>query len=275
MSGPRMIPVSDGVELALWQRGDGAVPIVFLHGYSLSAATWERVLPLFPAGRFTLYRYDLRGFGASSKPEKGYSMNQHARDLKALMDALNIPAAVLIGHSLGGAISQEFATLWPDRVLAYVSNSALARHRPLPGMDAGKQARADAFGTPAQNRQILEGAVASYFDPRNSTPETLATFTEMAMQSSSVALRDQLIDAYTAPALDAALYAALRLPVLALTGATDPVAPPAQSMALAEAVPDSELAIMPRAGHTPMWERPGEWTRIVLEFLDRRVIRNA
>ncbi|MFE3837202.1 alpha/beta fold hydrolase [Pseudogemmobacter sonorensis] len=271
MTEPRMIPVVDGVELALWQQGHGPVPLVLLHGYSLGAGTWDRVLPLLPADRFTIYRYEQRGFGHSSKPDSGHSMTIHAHDLKALLDRLDIDRAVLAGHSLGGAISQEFATLWPGRLRAVVSCNALARHRELPGMDAAKRARIAAYGTTEQNRRVFEASVPNYFDPRNRDPETLAFFVEMALRASTAALREQLHDAYAASPLEAARFAALDLPVLALTGATDPVASPEQSIALAEAVPGSEIAIIPRAGHTPMWERPEEWTRIVLEFLARRL----
>lgn len=267
----RRIAVADGVELAVRVDGNGPIPVILLHGYSLSMDTWDKVIRKFPSDRYTTYAYDLRGFGDSSKPDSGFTMNQHAQDLAVLMDGLNLPSAVLIGHSLGGAIGQEFATLYPQRVLALVTSDAFARQLPLPGASDAIRARAASFGTVEQNREILKGAVPRYFDPRNANPVDVERFLAVALKSSTPALRDQLIDAYAAPALDADKYRKLRVPVLAISGAMDNVVPVAQAIAVSDAVPDAELVLVPRAGHTPMWERPDAWGQAVLEFLGRRV----
>ncbi len=271
----RRVPVADGIELAVRVDGYGPMPVIFLHGYSLSMDTWDKVIRKFPSDRYTTYAYDLRGFGDSSKPDSGFTMNQHARDLAVLMDRLNLPSAVLIGHSLGGAIGQEFATLYPKRVLALVTSDAFARQLPLPGASDAIRARAGSFGSVEQNREILKGAVPRYFDPRNANPVDVERFLAVALKSSTPALRDQLIDAYAAPALDADKYRQLRIPVLAISGAMDNVVPVAQAIAVSDAIPDAELVLVPRAGHTPMWERPDAWGQAVLEFLGRRVSTRA
>ncbi|MBV7484645.1 alpha/beta fold hydrolase [Bordetella sp. BOR01] len=268
---PRRVDVGASVELAVDIRGSGPIPVVFMHGYSLSRQTWDKVISRLPADRYTTYAYDLRGFGDSSKPESGHTMRQHAQDLAMLMDRLQLPHAVLIGHSLGGAIGQEFALRHPDRVLALVSSDAFARHVPLPGISDALRQRAASFGTPEQNRRILASAVPRYFDPRNASASDIDMFVGMTMQASTPALRDQLLDAYSAPTLDADQYRQLRIPVLAISGATDTVVPVANAIALGDIVPGSEIALVPRAGHTPMWERPDDWARQVLDFLDRRV----
>lgn len=267
----RKVQVAEGVDLAVKVDGRGPVPVIFLHGYSLSMDTWDKVIGKFPAERYTTYAYDLRGFGDSSKPASGHTMRQHATDLAALMDRFRIQRAVLVGHSLGGAISQEFASMYPDRVLAVVSSDAFARHLPLPGASDAIRRRAESFGTPDQNREILKGAVPRYFDPRNQRPADVEKFISIAIKGSSAALGEQLVDAYAAPTLDVAKYRQFRFPVLAISGATDSVVPVAQAIALSDVVPDSEIALVPRAGHSPMWEMPDAWARQVLEFLARRV----
>ncbi|MGB3071357.1 MAG: alpha/beta hydrolase [Ottowia sp.] len=267
----RKVTVDEGVELAVRQSGNGPLPVFFLHGYSLSMDTWEKVIDKFPADRYTRYAYDLRGFGDSSKPERGYNMRQHAKDLGVLMDRLQVQRAILIGHSLGGAISQEFAIENPARTLAVVTSDAFARHLPLPGANEAIRKRADSFGALDTNREILKGAVPRYFDPRNGNAADVERFLNIALKSSSAALRDQLIDAYDAPTLSAERYRQLRVPVLAVSGAVDHVVPVAQAIAVSDIVPDAEIALVARAGHTPMWERPEAWTTPVLEFLSRRV----
>jgi pimeloyl-ACP methyl ester carboxylesterase len=265
------IAVADNVELAVRKSGHGEVAVFFLHGYSLSMDTWDKVIDRFPAGRYTRYAYDLRGFGDSSQPDRGLTMQQHARDLAALMDQLQVKRAVLVGHSLGGAIGQEFAVTHPQRTLALVTSDAFARHLPLPGASDAIRQRAARFGTLEQNRELLKGAVPRYFDPRNVRPADIERFLAIALKSSTIALRDQLIDAYSAPALDAGRYRELRVPVLAVSGAVDLVVPVAQAIAVSDIIPDAEITLVPKAGHTPMWEQPDAWLRPVLEFLDRRV----
>ena len=256
--------------LAVGTAGHGPLPILMLHGYSLSQEGWDRVVPLFPADQLTLYAYDLRGFGASSGAQGPYRQAQHAQDVIALMDRLELEKACLVGHSLGGAISQEVTVTWPDRVFALVSCNAFARFNALPGLDEEKSNRARRVSDPTVNREVVSVSATRYLEPRNTTPADIETLTRIALSASTDALHDQLIDAYTAPALPRAAYEALRVPTLSLTGATDTVVPLAQTIDLAEAVPEAELSVMPRNGHTPMWEDPVNFARIVTEFLLRR-----
>lgn len=272
-SAPTMqkVAIGNGVDLAVKKSGQGPVPVIFMHGYSLSMDTWDKAIERFPADRYTRYAYDLRGMGDSAKTPTGHSMQQHAKDLAALMDRLQLQRAVLVGHSLGGAIAQEFTIDNPGRVLALVSSDAFARHQPLPGASDAVRKRAEGFGTVDQNRELLKGAVPRYFDPRNGNPADVERFLNIALKSSSAALRDGLIDAYAAPTLDAERYRRLRVPVLAMSGAMDNVVPVAQAIALSDVVPDAEIALVARAGHSPMWERPEAWVRTVLDFLNRRL----
>ena len=68
------------------------------------------------ADRFTLYAPDLRGFGDSDKPEGLFGPDQQAADMLALMDALGLPQAGIVGHDVGGALMQPLARLAPERI---------------------------------------------------------------------------------------------------------------------------------------------------------------
>lgn len=59
--------------------------------------------------------------------------------------------------------------------------------------------------------------------------------------------------------------------MLAATGAVDNVVPANNAILISDTVPDSEILIVPRAGHSPMWERPEAWGGPVVDFLNRRV----
>lgn len=106
--------LSDGVTLAYVDEGPrNAPPVVMIHGYTDSARDWAPIAPLLTS-RFRLIIVDLRGHGASSKPDCCYTRFDFAYDLKLLLKRLHISQADIIGHSLGSIVAQTFAELWPD-----------------------------------------------------------------------------------------------------------------------------------------------------------------
>ena len=90
-------------------------PLLLLHGWPEFWLTWEGVMARL-ADRFTLLAPDLRGFGDSDKPDGPFGPDQHAADMLALMDALGLKQAGIIGHDVGGALMQPLARQAPDRV---------------------------------------------------------------------------------------------------------------------------------------------------------------
>ncbi len=108
-----LIALSDGETLAYLDIGPrNAVPVVLLHGYTDSARDWAPIAP-FLSGRFRLIIPDLRGQGASSKPDCCYTRFDFANDIKLLLERLQVPRAVVVGHSLGSIVAQTFAEEWP------------------------------------------------------------------------------------------------------------------------------------------------------------------
>jgi pimeloyl-ACP methyl ester carboxylesterase len=90
-------------------------PLLLLHGWPEFWLTWEPVMTRL-ADRFTLYAPDLRGFGDSDKPEGPFGPDQQAADMLALMDALGLAQAGIVGHDVGGALMQPLARLAPGRI---------------------------------------------------------------------------------------------------------------------------------------------------------------
>ena len=89
--------------------------IVCIHGLTANHTCWASMADaLSPAHR--LIAYDLRGRGDSDKPEKGYNLESHGRDLGALLDHYGLSKAIIIGHSLGAKIALRFAVTHPERV---------------------------------------------------------------------------------------------------------------------------------------------------------------
>jgi len=92
---------SGSIELYYEDHGEGR-PVVLIHGYPLSGASWEKQVPvLLDAGRRVI-TYDRRGFGRSSQPATGYDYDTFARDLDKLVTTLDLRDLALVGFSMGG-----------------------------------------------------------------------------------------------------------------------------------------------------------------------------
>jgi pimeloyl-ACP methyl ester carboxylesterase len=106
--------LSDGEALAYIDAGPRNLPaLVLIHGYTDSARDWAPIAP-FLASRFRLIIVDLRGHGASGKPDCCYSRFDFAYDIKLLLERLGVDSADIAGHSLGSIVAQTFAELWPQ-----------------------------------------------------------------------------------------------------------------------------------------------------------------
>jgi 3-oxoadipate enol-lactonase len=120
----------DGGSLYYETAGKGA-PVILIHGGFGDRRMWdEQFLPLSQV--FRVIRYDHRGFGKSSAPDKPYSP---VADLGRLMDHLKIPRANLVGNSMGGTLALDFALTNPDRTGAVVVIASAAAGYPTPDAD--------------------------------------------------------------------------------------------------------------------------------------------
>ena len=106
------------VDLHVARCGTGS-PLLLLHGWPEFWLTWEPVMARL-ASRHTLIAPDLRGFGDSDTPEGPFGPADHAADMVALLDALGIERAGIVGHDVGGAVIQALARANPERCAGLV-----------------------------------------------------------------------------------------------------------------------------------------------------------
>ena len=92
---------SGDIELYYEDHGSGQ-PVVLIHGYPLSGASWERQLPVLLKAGYRVITYDRRGFGKSSQPATGYNYDTFAEDLHKLVTQLKLHDFALVGFSMGG-----------------------------------------------------------------------------------------------------------------------------------------------------------------------------
>jgi pimeloyl-ACP methyl ester carboxylesterase len=136
---------ANGISLAVHEWPGKGPAIVGIHGLTANHTCWASVADvLSPAYR--LIAYDLRGRGESDKPDKGYNLEMHCRDLERVLDHHGLKKAVIMGHSLGAHIGLRFAATVPARVSKLVL------------IDGGIDVRAEVLDSlaPAINRLGIE-----------------------------------------------------------------------------------------------------------------------
>ena len=93
----------NGTNIDIYYEDHGSgKPIVLIHGYPLSGASWEKQLPILLDAGYRVITYDRRGFGKSSQPTAGYNYDTFAADLRELITQLNLQDFALVGFSMGG-----------------------------------------------------------------------------------------------------------------------------------------------------------------------------
>jgi lipase len=107
------------VELAIWHAGSAPDPILCLHGITAQHRAFNAAARYLASSR-SLVGVDLRGRGDSEKPESGYGLEAHARDVVRVLDHLGLQDAVIAGHSMGGFVALKIALSYPERVRALV-----------------------------------------------------------------------------------------------------------------------------------------------------------
>lgn len=93
----------NGTNIDIYYEDHGSgKPVILIHGYPLSGASWEKQLPVLLNAGYRVITYDRRGFGKSSQPTDGYNYDTFAADLRELITRLNIQDVALVGFSMGG-----------------------------------------------------------------------------------------------------------------------------------------------------------------------------
>jgi pimeloyl-ACP methyl ester carboxylesterase len=125
----------DGSRVHYESYGTGKDATVFIHGWTCDLTFWRGQAPVYEKHRALLV--DLPGHGASEKPEVAYTEERFARAVEAAMRDAGVERAVLVGHSMGGAVAIEFMRLFPAKTKAVVFVDA---YIPLPPKSEAEQA---------------------------------------------------------------------------------------------------------------------------------------
>jgi non-heme chloroperoxidase len=263
----RSIALPTGVTLQYVERGQqSGAPIVFLHGVTDSWRSFEPVLEHLPA-TVRSFAVTLRGHGGSSRPTSGYRYADMSEDVRAFMDALNLPAAVVVGHSMGSMVAQRFAIDHPRRVSGLVlmgSFATLHGHKGVEEFWTSTVSKLTDPIEPAFARDFQESTLA-----RQIPPHWLDTFAYESLTVPAEIWKALFKGFVETPSFSHEL-AAVTAPTLIAWGDRDAYASRADQEALRRALPHARLLVYAGGGHAFHWEDPARFAADLVSFIYER-----
>ena len=258
-----------GADSIYWEMArtgsDDERPVVVLsHGAGGSHAVWYQQVPVL-AQSFRVLTWDARGFGNSTNQGSGPSAEAGGADLGAVLDAVSVTKAHLVGQSMGGWHISAFAVANPGRVQSLVYADTVG-----------------ALWTPELRQAITEfmsrGGLTSN---TGSIPigRHNALWQGTAEQDLAHAFLYQQLGSFHQPPMDKLGdivshtvhhddIAALGVPVLFVAGTHDEIFPASLLQASSEKIPLARFVEIPGSGHSPYFEQPRAWNESVLRFLN-------
>lgn len=261
----------DGTEIFYRSQGEG-FPLVICNGIFCSTGYWVYLVPFF-RDRCRVVTWDYRGHGRSGPPARPehHRMTDFADDLRAVMDALNVPGAVLVGHSMGVQLILEFYRQHPERVMGLVPVLGTYGHpfSTFYGQDWVQQVMPPILRFGERHHRILtgllkpmlrspvavplarmSGAIHWYLAPGEIMKDY---FLQIAGMDLEFAFRAALaMDRHTAEDT----LETIRVPTLIIAGESDPFTPPRQSEKMHRKIPDAEILMIHKGTHTALIEQP-------------------
>ena len=245
-------------------EGDGS-PLILIHGIGASRASFAGLIP-YLKGEHRVISYDLRGHGASPTPKPPYTLDDLVEDLEALRAELGIDKAHVAGHSLGGMIGPAYARKYPQHVLSLgLYSTAAFRTADDSAKVRGVVAAMRNTGIP----HVLETLKERWFTPEFAArrPDIIARRLQQVIDTDPDVFLS-VFDIYAETEMSPWLPE-VKHPCLVLTGENDGGCNPRVNTQIAEALPNSELVILPNLRHAILLEAAGQVAPPVLNLLRR------
>jgi pimeloyl-ACP methyl ester carboxylesterase len=258
-------------------EGGAGETIVLLPGWPQTWWSFRKVMPELSKS-FHVISVDIRGMGASSKPETGYTKKEMASDIAALIDVLQLKKVHIAGHDIGAGIAHSFASIYPDLTMSLIIldtppvDESIYRlpMLPIPGMFypwwlAFNQVK----GLP---EQLLEGRfnyVLDYiFDGLSSNPETVSTFDRAVYaktynEIAAIRASNAWYQAFPQDITDNKQYPKIKLPVLGIGGTGFQML----KDSLTHLADNLTLKKLEACGHFIQSEKPQELVKAISDFL--------
>ena len=256
---------SRDAEVAYWMLGDGP-PVVLLHPFPVHHEFWLPVAEALSA-RYRLILPDLRGHGESGIGEGPATMEKHAADIASVMDAAEVGSAPLIGVSIGGYALFEFWRKYRGRAVALALCNTKAP-ADTPEARAGRLQAAN---------EVLDRGTEPFFESmipklmgkttRDMRPDLVDGALRMMRKMSPEDVA-QVQRGMAGRPDSVETLKTINVPTLLVTGDEDLMTGVNEAEFMRQQIPDSELRVIPKAGHYAAWEQSQDAIIVLRQFLD-------
>lgn len=268
-------------EVAFRDYPGTGVPLMLVHGVGSTSDGWEPAAELLAATGARVIAVDLPGHGRSAKGQGDYSLGAMASTLRDLLDVLEIPRAVIVGHSLGGGIALQFTYQFPERCAGLVlvasgglgaeTNMAL-RLMSMPG--AGVVLKLGLTERTISMLQRLRRVVTRVgAEPRFLSEAVLTKLARLSTadhrQSFLMTLRSVVDHSGQRVSALEKLHLSGDGPVLIVWGAKDGIIPLAHGEKAHAQLPGSQFEVFDESGHEPHRSEPERFAELVAAWHDR------
>ncbi|MCU1513024.1 MAG: alpha/beta hydrolase fold [Microbacteriaceae bacterium] len=263
------------VNLHADDTGGSGRAVVLIHGWPLSGESWSEQVPALTAAGYRVITYDRRGFGRSDRPKKGYGYDTLTEDLEAVLAALDVNDATLVGFSMGGGeVARYFEKYGSARLHSVVFASAIPPYLlQSPANPDGPLTAAQAAGMAGQlttdSKAFYDGFITQFLSANGvlvvseAQRQQVLALTEQADKVAAL----ETMTAFGATDFRADLEK-VDVPTLVIHGDSDGVVPFEGSGARTHAaIPGSELHVVMGGPHGINVSHAAEFNEALLAFL--------
>lgn len=256
------------MELTLYQHTNPGKPVlVMLHGFSADKVVWLRFARHLTE-QYQIIIPDLAGHGASPyQNEWDYSVPAQSRRVQLLLDAMHIQSAHLIGNSMGGFISADFAIRYPERTLSVTLVDPAGVFSPEPSL---MQQMLASGRNPfiIQNRQQFDEFYAMTMAQPPLVPDIVLEAVSQSYQARQAQLQKMFNDVHNGNSLEQQLHK-LKAPAMLWWGDQDKLLHVSATQVWQAGIDQLEVHVFEGIGHMPMLEIPSETAELYQQFLHR------
>ena len=240
-------------------RGEGNKSILFIHGNLSNTIWWEQCMEVLPAD-YKAYALDLPGSGLTPETGIRHTIQYLADFVKGFVDAVGIKDLVVVGHSMGGGVSQLFTLSNPDLVKGLLLLDSMSADGFHVLYDAGEERMRKAMA----DYEFLTTSI-KVIAPGCKDEELLKRTIDLSAKASEQVFIEQPVTMHEANWMDRVHN--ITCPTLFLHGKDDHFVPQDGSERTAAAIPNCILKYIDDCGHYPMAEQPDVFHNELLEFI--------
>jgi len=261
-----LAPVSaasvDGLKLHSASAGKGSKALIFVHGWTCDASSWDAQVPEF-AKNYRVLTLDLPGHGQSAVPAQDkFSLGLFARAVEAVRAEAGVDRVVLVGHSMGAPVIREYARMFPQHVAGLVAVDGPLDMRGFGEATEGRGAFTPPVMAGPEGLKQREAMIKGMFTPQ--TPKPLQDHIMAMMMHPPEATANGAMNAMFDPTIQRT--AVIDAPALAVYAGTNTIPPLAT---VRQVVPKFEATQVAGTGHFVMMEKPAEFNALLAGFLKK------